>query len=128
MAPMTPAQRRYYESPKGKAQRANWYAANAERLSIQRAANVERIRGEAIDKYGGVCTCCGESEKAFLCFDHVDGGGRAERSTRKTHGVGWYRELVSMPQRTDLQVLCANCNLAKERASGCPHQRTGELR
>lgn len=118
---MTKAQRRYYESERGKAQRRVWYQANAAKLSLKRRTRLDSLRQTAVDKYGGVCACCGETEIAFLCFDHINGGGKKERESRRSHGIGWYRELVAQPVRVDLQILCANCNMAKERVGGCPH-------
>lgn len=70
--------------------------------------------------FGGKCACCGESWVDFLVLDHVEGGGREHR--RKI-GNGWqfYRWVVNHPEsRHMFQILCANCNMAKERG-GCPN-------
>jgi hypothetical protein len=82
-----------------------------------------QLRAAAIEAYGGKCACCGEAEEAFLCIDHVDGGGNAHRrSFVSTTGLlAWLRE---NEYPAGFQLLCANCNMAKERPGGCPHNRT----
>src|SRR5579859_8227770 len=32
-----------------------------------------------LDHYGWACACCGETVVAFLCIDHVNGGGNKHR-------------------------------------------------
>lgn len=79
-------------------------------------------RQRAFDLLGAQCICCGEKFVDFLVVDHVEGGGREHR--RKT-GNGWlfYRWVVNHPEeRHRVQVLCANCNMAKERG-GCPRTK-----
>jgi hypothetical protein len=71
--------------------------------------------------YGGQCVCCGEAELAFLVMDHVNGGGSRARGT-STY-TEWRRMLREYPS-SEYQVLCANCNMAKERKEGCPHQQS----
>src|SRR5205807_5288509 len=36
-------------------------------------------KAEAIEHYGKVCACCGESTYEFLCIDHINGGGNRQR-------------------------------------------------
>lgn len=82
----------------------------------------QRDRANVIEAYGGKCVCCGESEEAFLEIDHVDGGGNAHRrefaSTRQI-----YTWLRANGYPDGFQILCSNCNKAKERPDGCPHRR-----
>jgi len=37
------------------------------------------LREAIFNAYGTSCACCGETEPAFLCIDHITGGGRQER-------------------------------------------------
>ena len=75
---------------------------------------------EAIVKYGGACVCCGETELAFLVLDHVNGGGTKARGS---YAYTEYARILREPiDRARVQVLCANCNMAKERLEGCPHK------
>jgi hypothetical protein len=78
-----------------------------------------------LDAYGGVCRCCGEDEFAFLALDHVNGGGRADRAARG--GADWWSSLIREGFPSGYQVLCHNCNTAKERPGGCPHATNGRL-
>ena len=91
----------------------------ADRLRSSRETT-RRLRETVLSKYGGHCTCCDEAELAFLQVDHVNDDGTAER--RGYTGQKFYRMLRDGPLREDLQVLCANCNQAKRRDGGCPHQ------
>lgn len=75
------------------------------------------IKHNVIDKYGGVCLCCGESEKLFLTIDHVNNDGKIDRD-----GYFYYR-LYKNDLRNDLQVMCFNCNLGRSINNGvCPHK------
>jgi hypothetical protein len=84
-----------------------------------------KLRAEVIGAYGGICVCCGESELAFLTLDHIDGGGT---KSRRRHGLGdaYYVHLRKNGFPSGLQILCANCNMAKDRPGGCPHQTEGK--
>ena len=78
-----------------------------------------RVRLEVLAMLGGRCTCCGETEPVFLALDHIDGLGDHERLT----GLDLYYRIRRDPEyRALFQVLCHNCNHAKEQG-GCPHQR-----
>lgn len=80
----------------------------------------EANRREALDHYGGKCVCCGEVEYAFLVFDHIDGGGTMHRIQLGGTRIGQWLKKNDWPDI--VQILCANCNTAKERPGGCPHQ------
>jgi hypothetical protein len=103
------------------------YSRNPEYYKV-RAINYSRqLRDAAFAHYGGfVCACCGETERSFLCLDHIDGGGNKHR--REIGGsekmYGWLRRNNYPPGL--LQVLCYNCNQGK-RLNGnvCPHKTRG---
>lgn len=85
-------------------------------------------RASAIEAYGGKCSCCGESREPFLVIDHVNGDGNNHRRSiqpnsngRPVAGFLTYRWLRINGYPEGFQVLCANCNMAKERGT-CPHQ------
>lgn len=77
----------------------------------------------AIDHYGGVCYCCGESNKFFLTFDHIHNDGNIQRLQ---NGLTGHR-LAAWLVRNDfpfglIQIACVNCNSGRSRAGGtCPH-------
>jgi hypothetical protein len=82
----------------------------------------QKIKLIAIEKYGGKCACCGESEIEFLTIDHVNNDGNIHR--KKFKGISIYQWLKNNNYPTDgIQLLCWNCNCAKAKFGSCPHQR-----
>lgn len=78
----------------------------------------KRNRKKVTEKYGGACTCCGEKELLFLTIDHINGDGLKDRLDKG----GWFMKLLRLERRSDLQVLCYNCNMGREVNGGvCPH-------
>lgn len=89
-----------------------------------------RLKRVIFAAYGGDrCACCGETEKAFLELDHINGDGYKHRK-QLNHGknVGsncylLYRDLEKKGFPPGYQILCANCNVGKYRNGGiCPHK------
>ena len=88
-----------------------------------------RRRFEALSGIAGgkpSCVCCGLSDWRFLTFDHIHGGGRAERAANRGKNV---LDIVTSQYakngywaRDKYQVLCNNCNQAKQSYGVCPHQ------
>ena len=75
--------------------------------------------------YGKVCACCEESEPAFLTIDHINNDGWRDRKPdgkNPTSSEMIYRRLVFGPRRKDIQILCYNCNCARQRVGYCPHR------
>ena len=75
-----------------------------------------------MDKYGGVCKCCGESNVVFLSIDHINGDGAKERNETQMVSGRLYKFLNKNPVDKKYQVLCYNCNLAKGDRKECPHK------
>lgn len=71
------------------------------------------------------CNCCGATGIEFLTLDHINGGGCKERKEiNKRPGVDYYAWLLKTDyEDKDLQVLCYNCNCAKQNTGKCPHQK-----
>jgi hypothetical protein len=86
-----------------------------------------KIKREAMDQYGKICQCCGESRLEFLTLDHINGDGAEHRRkmgfSHSCTGYWFYLWLRKndWPQDLGLQVLCANCNTAKGACGECPH-------
>jgi hypothetical protein len=113
------------ESPsreKTLAYRREYHRKNREKILARNYAWRWARRLMVIEAYGGRCVCCGEDTPEFLVFDHVDGGGNADRE-RLRSGNAQIASLIEQGYPKTMQLLCANCNMAKERPEGCPHQR-----
>lgn len=78
-----------------------------------------------IEAYGGVCVCCGETIPEFLTIDYANNDGAAKRKQlpkSKQGGAGFYRYLRELGYPKDeYQLLCFNCNFAKQHFGVCPH-------
>ena len=85
----------------------------------------ERRKREALEYYGAICVCCGETEQVFLTFDHVNGGGNKERKGPKRTGntAEMVHRAIKEGHPEKFQILCFNCNWAKHAVGICPHQR-----
>ncbi len=94
-----------------------------EQQTAYRKAWSNRLREEALNHYGRKCVCCGEDEKRFLTFDHInnDGSSHRKEATKEKTIYKWLKDNNFPPT---FQVLCANCNLGKHWNKGvCPHKR-----
>ena len=95
-------------------------ALGAKRAAYQRQYN-RSLREVALEKYGGKCYCCGETQYEFLGIDHLNGGGHLHRQEMKKDGLHitlWLRK-HNYPE--GFGVLCHNCNLARGYYGYCPH-------
>lgn len=85
-----------------------------------------KLKREVVDRMGGKCTCCGETEIEFLTVDHVNNDGNTERKAGKFKPGGSYSFLIVKQQGypNKYQLLCFNCNYSKHLGNGvCIHQR-----
>lgn len=73
----------------------------------------QRLRQEATTNYGGKCKFCGEDRLVFLVIDHISGGGNKHRQTLGSGGTRIYTWLRKNNYPNGFQVLCHNCNAAK---------------
>lgn len=94
------------------------------RATHQRRIQNREAFGVLRAQFGPDCVCCGESDPAFLTLDHINDDGNMQR---RANSVNFdYASTLSRFRRNgwpdDLQVMCMNCNLGKERNGGvCPH-------
>lgn len=78
-----------------------------------------------LNHYGGKCACCGIDDFRFLTVDHKNNDGRHDPRKKGHAGMEWYKTIIRAGFPKDLQVLCWNCNMGKEKfGSGekCPHK------
>ena len=81
--------------------------------NVALSAEARRILGE---KCG--CPGCEVSEPAFLTIDHINGRPKGSKGSAafQARASGW--------DKTEFQILCANCNMAKRDRGFCPvHQK-----
>ena len=94
-----------------------------------------RVRIEVYKHYGNECACCGENEPLFLSIDHINNDGADHRreltegwggnieARRRYAGVIFYHWIKRNRFPSNLQLLCMNCNMGKQRNNGiCPHE------
>lgn len=72
------------------------------------------------DAYGGVCSCCGESNFEFLTVDHIEGGGTRHRRSLTVSIYSWL--IKNNFPKDDFRVLCMNCNFSLGMHGYCPHE------
>lgn len=80
----------------------------------------KRLKLDIIKAYGGKCECCGEDKYEFLTIHHLFDDGKLHR--REVGSVySWIRQ--NDYPRDRFQLLCVNCNMAKQWYGYCPHER-----
>jgi hypothetical protein len=84
----------------------------------------EFLKHEAFVAYSGkypFCACCKLKDERFLSIDHVDGCG-VERRKKEPSGSPMYAFLRKNNYPEGYQILCHNCNMAKQHYGECPHK------
>ena len=104
-----------------------WLSKNKERANDIARKSRDKLKDIVFNHYSAgklICACCGEKERAFLCIDHINGGGNKHRRSiykRNQSAVSIYPWLKKMGYPKGFQVLCHNCNMAKGIFGKCPH-------
>lgn len=96
------------------------YGGYTEELSMVKSAYYHRVRRLVLEHYSGgeaECACCGVTYYPFLTLDHVENDG-AEHKRKVGKGRSLYQWIVSHEFPDGFQVLCMNCNLAKQILGG----------
>ena len=102
--------------------RPEWARRTRQEWRVRNIVHVKQLRKQAYrntylplkqavyDKLGRKCVRCGITDERVLCIDHVNGGGKQERTT-----LSPYTLLKKMIADTTgaYQVLCQNCNWIK---------------
>lgn len=85
-----------------------------------------KLKIEVVEKMGGKCTCCGETEIEFLTVDHINNDGVTDRKNKiiPKGGASSFRYIKQNNYPPGFQILCFNCNYSKHLGNGiCVHQR-----
>jgi hypothetical protein len=85
---------------------------------------LDAVKSEVFEHYGSRCNCCKEVGIEFLTVDHIDNDGNKHlnRSGRRYKGNQLYAWLRRNSYPSGFQILCYNCNCAKNFYKVCPHQ------
>lgn len=88
-------------------------------------------KAKILAQYGAFCACCGENNACFLTIDHIHNDGYKERNGSKyrAYGLWYYLRIIAANYPDNLQILCFNCNIAKQHNGGeCPHKQYAFVR
>lgn len=96
------------------------YEKNKEQLLSRHKIYRDNIRQETLQHYGGKCACCGESIYEFLALDHINNDGKQHRLIAGV-GAAFCIWLKKNGYPSNIQILCHNCNQAKNFYGCCPH-------
>jgi len=66
--------------------------------------------------------CCGETTYEFLTLEHIFNNGAQHRREINNRNLYIWCRKNQFP--VGFQVLCMNCNFAKEKYRGCPHMKS----
>ncbi len=67
------------------------------------------------------CNCCNVTGIEFLCIDHINNDGNKQRKEFKSIS-SFYSWIIKNNYPDTLQILCWNCNSAKQIYGICPHK------
>ena len=93
-----------------------WAQRNSELRAVKRAKEHAELKNAVIEYYSKgtyQCVNCGIGDMDVLCIDHIEACGVGGRG--RSSGNRFYRWLVSNGFPRGFQVLCANCNMKKEK-------------
>lgn len=108
---------------KSKQRHNRWYKQNRKSRLLTMRSYLQELRAKVIQGYGGECECCGEKICEFLCIDHRNGDGKADRK-QGLMGRAMYLHLIRNNYPRDrYRLLCHNCNMSYGLYGYCPHQR-----
>ena len=116
-------QRSYRQSMKYKA----WRKKAMSKYQVRR----NEAKATILTHYGAKCACCDEANAWFLTIDHINNDGFLERGNKKYRATGlfYYLKIIADGFPKHLQLLCFNCNIAKQHHGGeCPHKKYAVVR
>ncbi len=129
-----------YKDSHPEVQKSRWdkyYSENKEIIKGRMNKDTATMKDAVFVHYsdcssGYKCNCkgCGfvSNDPCFYSIDHINNDGAKFRKNHKSRtGGGLYRWIIKVGFPTDLQILCWNCNCAKNINGGvCPHEEGKE--
>lgn len=79
-------------------------------LSIKKCS--VRQKKKVIERFGGKCNRCRETDWRVLQVNHINGGGRKDFQGKGSKMV--YKEILDGKREGEFNLLCANCNVRYE--------------
>lgn len=75
-----------------------------------------RLKEIVYFSYGNTCAWCGQSDSIFFTIDHVNNDGAKQRKNKehRESGIGLYKYIIDNNFPKTFQILCFNCNCAKQ--------------
>lgn len=80
-----------------------------------------KLRLDTLNALGRTCACCGETNPNFLTLDHVKNDGSRHRESFTCQQAMADARRQGYPVH-NYQLLCFNCNMAREAYGECPHK------
>jgi len=103
----------------------NEFAVHNKTKCVQCIAKIKlkyaKLRETVLNHYGMRCNCkcgCNVTNTKHLTIDHIKNDGAAHRRITGT-GASFYRWVINNQFPDFLQILCWNCNCAKQYFGGC---------
>lgn len=103
-----------------------WYRDNSIRAKETQKSYNNNLRLKCLQYYSHsitpycMCPGCNVTTYEFLSIDHINGGGDKHRREIGHHNL--YRWLINNNFPPGFQILCLNCNMAKNSYGKCPHE------
>ena len=91
---------------------AEHYAKWKEYYRWYRSVELQLWRMQALEAYGLKCAWCGQSNPLFLTFDNINNNRKEDK--RCKGNVYRYDQYLVEQKPIDIQILCHNCNMAKQ--------------
>ena len=91
-----------------------------EKALVRHRNTARKRRDKCLTAYGHKCKCCGETKKEFLTFDHINNDGAEHRRSLNLRTITCW--LIKSKFPDTIQILCWNCNAAKQYYGQCPHE------
>ena len=98
------------------------FAIKDAKIDLSHKNSMLEVRRKVIEGYGGACAQCKDTHWSFLTIDHVSNNGNEHRKRRSAQ-YSIYLDVINSGFSAEYQLLCYNCNCAKEREMQRDKQR-----
>lgn len=101
-----------------------YYLAKVEYNRAKQSKYILELKKRVFEHYGNMCVCCGIDYFFYLQLDHKNNDGAEHRKALGNTGKvakSWWLWVIRNEFPNTLQLLCANCHLAKTRGQPCQH-------